>query len=143
MIPKFRAFYNGNMFEVTDILWRNGKIFRVRGLVTNTEVKGVWIGGHADYMDISKIKLMQYTGFKDKNKKEAYDGDMVVNNNTLNGKSCGVPFLVYWDIHKKGWALWNKKYLNPIWYFSAEEVEIIGNIHENPELLEAHNGDNT
>ena len=74
-------------------------------------------------------KLMQYTGLKDKNGKEIYEGDIVQHTNGWTG-------VIIWNqddcafisesIHDKKETAW-----------LAEDIqEIIGNIYENPELLE-------
>jgi uncharacterized phage protein (TIGR01671 family) len=76
-------------------------------------------------------EVMQYTGLKDKNGVEIWEGDIVTADNLI----C----LVEWK--GVGWrATWKKRRRtetesgSPDLNFRAHEV--IGNIHENPELLE-------
>ncbi len=64
----------------------------------------------------TKIFLMQYTGLKDKNGKEAYSNDIV-------SDGINEPFVV---------DLWNWHLMIRL---SEIEFEIIGNLFENPELL--------
>lgn len=102
--------------------------------------------------------IMQYTGLKDKNGKEIYDGDIVrcrVNDNSIKGEEAYV-------LDKDGFGLehvkktvnykiefWNSNYnygyrvKNGKTNFMITqgtllniEAEVIGNIYENPELLE-------
>lgn len=76
-----------------------------------------------------KLTLMQYTGLKDKNGQEIYEGDIVQHSFDTGAKDAPrkVEFL-------------NCCYQYAAYYYSfehgASEVEVIGNIHENPELLE-------
>jgi uncharacterized phage protein (TIGR01671 family) len=98
--------------------------------------------------------LMQYTGLKDKNGKEIYEGDIVkgrlgiVLGEVKSGKykmkrqnKHHVPrWHLGWYIQDKReqygleWAYWYiDNYLHPI---RKDYLEVIGNIYENPELLE-------
>ena len=76
----------------------------------------------------NEIELMQYTGLKDKNGKEIYEGDIV---KFLNG-----IFEVIWCNEKASFILKNKEYkefLNFI-YENNNGMEIVGNIYQNLEL---------
>nr|DAR89077.1 MAG TPA: YopX protein [Caudoviricetes sp.] len=76
------------------------------------------------------IEFMQYTGLKDKNNKEIYEGDII---KFLNG-----IFEVIWCNEKASFMLKNKEYkefLNFI-YENNNGMEIVGNIYQNLELYE-------
>ena len=74
---------------------------------------------------------MQYTGLKDKNGKEIYEGDILKE----TGKYSFILEVFYSDLDN-AFMVWNK-YLQRVnlgGYYS-EDVEVIGNKFENPELL--------
>lgn len=96
--------------KVTYILERIGHLLNIR---------------HDKFND---IEFMQYTGLKDKNGKEIYEGDIV---KFLNG-----IFEVIWCNEKASFILKNKEYkefLNFI-YENNNGMEIVGNIYQNLEL---------
>ena len=83
----------------------------------------------------SKIKQeLQYTGLKDKNGIEIYEGDIVrTTSNELTGKWKHKIFKIEF---KEINCVAGAKYMGFDFQFNVDEVEVIGNIYENPELLE-------
>ena len=79
----------------------------------------------------SKCHVMQFTGLYDKNETGIFEGDILQSETDK-------PMVVGWSkkfasfvLKKSGWAFshWFGECCNP------ENCEVIGNIHENPELL--------
>ena len=95
---------------------------------------GEWFfewGDASDKFDLdNKIGiLMQYTGLKDKNGKEIYEGDIIlatiIENLLPSGENSEYvdKRVVEWNKEQGGFA------------FAEDEYEIIGNIYENKDLL--------
>ena len=70
---------------------------------------------------------MQFTGFKDKKGKEIYEGDITEYDSKERGRR-----LVKWDI-RRGQFFLQGGYDGQI---NDTRIIVIGNIYENPELLE-------
>jgi len=85
-------------------------------------------------LGISKnVELMQYTGLKDKNGKKIYEGDILAAPHTYNieiiYKNGGFLMEFFDDIGEKCEYHLNKELIE------QDDLEIIGNKYENPELL--------
>lgn len=101
------------------------------------------VGIYADeYETDSECFIEQYTGLKDKNGKEIYEGDIVLHDKIMLadtdgffGEEKNVPCVVEWDSIRTGYYPFN--YYDTEWgrYINGSDVEVIGNIHENEELL--------
>lgn len=131
MLPKFRAWDKEfkEMVQVDALL------------LDEQAIKATYKNGSVTKEDIKNYVLMQSTGIFDKNGKEIFEGDIIANTN--------VDFIVDIRLHKtlgfyslidgKECFLGNgtsaEKLEKEVEEFSGN-TEVIGNIYENPELLE-------
>jgi hypothetical protein len=134
---KFRAWdkKTGCMIVVDAIFFKGGYVGRFH---SREETVGATIGpgdnGEMEEYEQSPV-LMQYTGLKDKNGREIYEGDI------LSGSFCGSPGnrvvtyqprtmqFVFIDPHGLVGAYDDLEWTSP------HRIEVIGNIYETPELL--------
>lgn len=134
MIPKFRAWHNelGRMMSISD-MWFNVESLGEIGL--NDAVMNDYITASPD-----EIELMQSTGLKDKNGKEIFEGDIITNGMDIvdvrNHETLGFYTLVNGREVFFGHGTSIEEFEEDIEGFS-EIAEIIGNIYENKELLDA------
>ena len=110
-------------------------------LFRGRDISGQWHYGvplmfNEDYVCIAKLNehnktveyktLGQYTGLTDKNGKKIFEGDIV------KGTFLGFPIPIEDDVFSICWQEDVAGYMAN----SFEDVEVIGNIYDNPELLE-------
>ena len=83
-----------------------------------------------------RFVLMQYTGLKDKNGKGIYEGDIIVFN--YDGLETPDTCRIYWSTENFRWVCHSmtEHWGDDLNEFTSEDLEVIGNIYENPELLE-------
>lgn len=86
-----------------------------------------------DFLDKSRYIVEQCTGLKDKNDKFIYEGDII---RCSYGNEYYIG-LVVWDSEEIQFSMEVDKELYSFSQHSErEKIEVIGNIHENPDLLE-------
>lgn len=132
MIPKFRAWHKTweEMGWIARIRYKkSGEIARL------SFRRNIYDGNiYGGLVNLDEIELMQSTGLKDKNGKEVFVGDII---------KCtrGCPHEVYIEKEYGGTYIGGMPaiYLKGIreGYAWTEHEEIIGNIYENKELLDA------
>ena len=95
-------------------------------------------GNYGEPKSIEHFVLMEFTGRKDKKEKDIYDGDIIKHPLAVDPEDTGWVVL-YKDFGFKADLIIKAPYLYPILLdlsdLNTEEMEIIGNIYENTELL--------
>ena len=134
MTPKFRAYDGGSlnrMYQADEVMVGNGDIW----IIDEDSVAGEWIVNN-------DLNLMQSTGIRDITNQEIFEGD-VVKTTRFVGRADEVGGFYEYDKEFIGivkqlegsWVIDTGSDAVCLWT-EIEENEIIGNIYENPELLE-------
>jgi hypothetical protein len=106
----------------------------------NLDERNIWTipsseNGVIQSQEISRIdprnELMQCTGIIDSNGKEIYEGDII-----KCGANDNIPTEIYWDKDLSSYAVSTYHSTLQLHNVRDKNVEIVGNIFENPELLE-------
>ena len=118
------------MREIKFRAWdkENEKMMKVSSL--HLENKEISVKENGTFHLFRMQDLMQYTGLKDKNGKEIYEGDIVVLNNIENDNMCIVRY-EHSSYRLEGWSL--REDLSNV---EDRFLEVVGNIYENKNLLE-------
>lgn len=115
---KFRAFNGGRIVKVNTIWWSDGEIN--------------WVDTSKNYDFDEDFILMQYTGLKDKNGVEIYEGDILFH--PLQGRR-----RVYYPYSERV-ASYGLRDIDNGFGSTLQDShavwEVIGNIYENKDLLE-------
>lgn len=128
MIPKFRVWLPDpdveRMLRVKALIFEDGKTRCVCGYAYDF------------YLEDEDAILMQSTGLLDKDNKEIFDGDILA----IETKDGLVKVIVFWDNEHALFMVesktYNEKFALAELIEDGSSITIIGNIHENSELLE-------
>lgn len=152
MKPKFRAYDSGSlcrMYQPDEIMVGDGNIW----IIDEDDIAGSWIVNN-------DLNLMQSTGLRDKNDMEIFEGDILKFNDEwadygyegyVDGSIDGINYVeitaetTYFTFGKTRIPESSLTDLVENEHYPFEELvneksyefEIIGNVYENPELLEA------
>ncbi|WP_416470162.1 YopX family protein [Streptococcus thermophilus] len=138
MIPRYRAWnkYLNVMHEVDDILAIS---FEDKNICVQTIYfeEGLPDSRDVDYYEFDDIVLMQSTGLTDKKDKEIFEGDIL----SIESDEGNIRVIVFWDDKHALFMFESEKYnekvaLAELFEDNSYQFNIIGNIYENPELLE-------
>ncbi|WP_333880364.1 YopX family protein [Lysinibacillus capsici] len=128
---KFRVWLKGHMVYITPdddyFIDGDGRLVKIEQIENGCNYQGF-----EDY----ECLLMQFTGLKDKNGKEIFEGDIVQQNykDMYNQNQAFVGEVVYSDCVY--WLKNGGEYTFLYDEYRIYESIVIGNIYENPELLE-------
>ena len=113
---KFRA-WNKYMNDMSEVTWISKRQAEVNGFSRSS---------------LDDLEIMQYTGLKDKNGVEIYESDLIEDGFGIGHVEYVENRCAFRINFNNGKAKWFIDYLHS----EMRLIEVIGNIYENPELLE-------
>ena len=123
----------GNAVKKIDPLLGIAYWFIVRQELQNSCITGepTILESTVTWYKVEPVTIGQYTGLKDKNDKRIFEGDIVRGNHFWHEKQkiyqVAFDYGEFYLVNDSGTACRHEH---------IEDIEVIGNIHDNPELLE-------
>lgn len=129
-VNNFETFdWDNRMREVNSIHFPlnkfSGKDISCESICEDDNYANGWLGNSSE--DELEYILMQYTGLKDKNGKEIYEGDICKYYNRIG--------VIKYSENCPQFVLFSGNEDFKIDKFMLKEIVVLGNIYENPELL--------
>lgn len=114
--------------EIKFRAWEKSEKRMISGQPLNRVIANYYSLENNEWAD---LEIMQFTGLLDKNGKEIYEGDIVTLYDPYT-KSQHITEVIWDDVNCR----FAMKYTFVDFDFSiTDEIEVIGNIYENPELI--------
>ena len=128
--------------RIFDGEWIEGTVLNIKGEENPRIATSCLIGEQGEPLivaayEIDPETLCQYTGLTDKNDKRIWENDIV--QHVQRRAQRGVNLRVSWHTFKASWVLSKKGWMYNHFFeegVEPEDVEVIGNFFDNPELLE-------
>lgn len=102
----------------------NGKEHRIYNGYAETDCGDYY----PDFWKVDPATVGQFTGLTDKNGKKIFEGDILE-------FRYGSRYPVFWDCDMGAFGSCYYSDFDLLSKYSPKEIEVIGNIHDNPELL--------
>lgn len=118
---KFRA------KRLPDGKWVYGDLTHATRITVDADVPCLRVCGY----DVDEDTIGQFTGFKDRNGSEIYEDDIV--------RICDRSHLacIHWNYEFSGFIVdWDSAYISLSSAMAAKALTVVGNKHDNPELLQ-------
>lgn len=117
-----------------EILFRGKRVDNGEWVYGDLEHNGKNIPKWVDGEEVIPETVWQYTGLKDKNGNKIFEGDIIKGSwNTVFGVYFDEDYLQYRAKEKSG------SHHEIDYYGESYRLEVIGNVYDNPELLEVKN----
>ena len=126
---KFRAWDNleKRMRKVVSLHWQGDKLVSAK------------LEGDNEPIPIEgRLVIEQYTGLEDRNGVEIYEGDLLkfkISHKKFTRRVVYCPRLASFGMGARIGGLY-QYVISELWQLGVSDFQVIGNIHENPELLE-------
>lgn len=122
------------MRQIKFRVWSESRKKWLNECMFDMEVKGAYdfsSDSSMRYNYKTDVIIEQFTGLQDKKGNDIYEGDLVKKDDDKFVR-CGVVSFIHgcWMVASKS----GEQYFNLHWHLS--QVEVVGNIHQHPELLE-------
>ena len=127
--------------RIFDGEWIEGNVLNIKGEENPRIATSCLIGEQGEPLivaayEIDPETICQYTGLTDKNDKQIWENDIV--QHVQRRAQRGANLRVSWHTFCASWMLSREEWMNRFFGegVEPEDVEVIGNFFDNPELLE-------